>query len=335
MTAQRLPTLFAIGLVAAVGVAALVDGLRSGDPDAEPASASTPAGTVPEGDLAPEAVALREAGATGTLLLQLADCRAELVELPDLARTPVDACGPLAQTGGVVTLDGRLLNPADNLHEAWCEGDGVAVARDGQVVQLPGCHPAWRPDGLLSLVHEGELWGVNPPDLRPRRLLSRADVRRAFTRANALGPNERRTLQVVDAVWLGQSRLFAVFRRALEPRYVVAAVERKRLVRWQCCFAEEAGLAASPGGGFVAVGTEGGAFAFRRNGRFMPVDARRPADAIAWSPGDRFLAVAGLGDVVVLELRGNGLAPLARLPIPALDLRWAASARDIVLPGGN
>jgi hypothetical protein len=135
-------------------------------------------------------------------------------------------------------------------------------------------------------------------------------------------------------VWLGETRLFAVLRRREESNHLLAVLDRERLVRVRCCFVEVSGLAVSPGRRFVAAGTEGGMFLFERDGTFFPVDARRPADAMAWSPGDRFLAVAGLGDVV-LALRDGRLAPVTRLPIRALDLRWAASARDVVLPEGT
>ena len=327
MTARRLPTLFAIGLVAAVGVAALVDALRSARP--APVSSTVPTTTAAVGR---EVAALRAAGAVGVLVVARPNCRVDLLTLPDLTATTIEACARLEQSGSVVTLDGRLPSPADNISVASCTGEGVVLERADVTYSLPGCDPAWRPDGRLTVVHRGELWEARPPDVRPRRVLSRAELRSRFD--ELLPSPDARSLEVTEAAWPSDTRLVAVLRKTEEPRYLIAAFEGKRLRLWRCCFEDLRTLRVSPAGGFVDVASEQGVLVFDRGGGFFPVGIAdgRPANAVAWSPSDRFVAVARAGSVVVLEPGEEGLREVARLPIEAGDLRWVASQRDVVLP---
>jgi hypothetical protein len=331
MSLRRIPTLLAVALVAAVGVAALVDAVRTGEP--APAGSPEPAGTEP--DLAREAERLRAAGAVGVLVVSRPDCRVDLLSMPDLAATPIELCARLGQSGHVVTLDGRLPSPADNLSVASCADEGVVLQRADVTYSLPGCQPTWRPDGLLTIVHEGELRGVRPPDLRLRRLLSSAELRRLLEQA--LPPADTRSLEVTEAAWLSDTRLVAILRREREPPYLVAVLERRRLLPWRCCFEDLRSLRVSPARTFVDVESEQGVLVFHRSGGFFPVGVvdGRPADAVAWSPGDRFIAVARAGSILVLEPEEEGLVQVARLPIEAADVRWANSARDVLFPEGT
>ena len=327
MTARRLPTLFAIGLVVAVGVAAVVDALRSVRP--APVSSTEPATTAAPGR---EAEALRAAGVVGVLVVARPNCRVDLLTLPDLTATTIEACARLEQSGSVVTLDGRLPSPADNISVASCTGEGVVLERADVTYPLAGCEPAWRPDGRLTVVHRGGLWEAEPPDARPRPFLSAAELRSLFD--ELLPPPDARSLEVTEAVWPSDTRLVAVLRKLEEPRYLLAAFQGKRLRLWRCCFEDLRTLRVSPAGGFVDVASEQGALVFDRGGGFFPVGiaAGRPADAVAWSPSDRFVAVARAGSVIVLDPGSEGLREIARLPIEAADLRWVASQRDVVLP---
>jgi len=328
MTPRRIPTALAVGLVAAIGVAALVDGLRSGGP--VPATA-----TEPEPDLARQVAALREAGALGLLVVSRPGCRVELLAMPDLARTPLELCAELDASGRLVSLDGRLPSPADNLSFASCVEEGVLVERGDLTFQLPGCAPAWRPDGMLSVVAGGELWGVRLPDTRPRLLLSREELGRLFD--PRLPPDDRRSLEVREVVWSSDTHLVTILRRDSEPRYLVATLRPSEVLRWHCCFEDLRRVRLSPGGMFVDVASEEGALVYRATGEPFPLglEGGRPAEAVAWSPADRFLAVARAGSVTIFEPDGSGLAPIARLPIEAADLRWALAERDVLLPEGT
>lgn len=332
MSARRLPSALAVGIVVAIGVAALVDGLRSGDPVPATATESEPG---PEPDLARHAAALREAGALGLLVVRRPDCGVELLAMPDLARTSLELCAELDASGHVVSLDGRLPSPADNVHVASCVEEGVLVERGDLTFQLPGCAPAWRPDGMLSVVSAGELWGVRLPDTRPRRLLSREELGRLFD--PGLPPGDRRSLEVREVVWSSDTHLVTILRRDSEPRYLVATLSPTEVLRWHCCFEDLRRLRLSPGGTFVDVASEEGALVYRTTGEPFPLGLQggRPVEAVAWSPADRFVAVARAGSVTIFEPDGSGLAPIARLPIEAADLRWALAEREVLLPEGT
>jgi hypothetical protein len=85
----------------------------------------------------------------------------------------------------------------------------------------------------------------------------------------------------------------------------------------------------------VDVESEDGALVYDSTGAPFPLEGGRPPEAVAWSPADRFLAVARAGSVTILEPGRSGLAAIARLPIDAADLRWVLSDRDVLFPEGT
>jgi hypothetical protein len=330
MSARRIPTLLAVAVVAAVGVAALVDGLRPGEP--EPVREET---AEPDPDVARQAAALREAGAIGLLVVSRPDCRVDLLALPDLTGRAFELCAALGASGRMVSLDGRLPSPADNIHVASCtdEAEGVVLERGATILSFPGCAPAWRPDGLLTVVAEGEVWGFRPADSSTVRLLPGRKLRGLFD--PSLPPGDRRSLEVREVVWSSETHLIAILRREVEPRYFVAAMSSREVLWSHCCFEDLRRLRLSPGGTFVDVESEDGALVYDSTGAPFPLEGGRPPEAVAWSPADRFLAVARAGSVTILEPGRSGLAAIARLPIDAADLRWVLSDRDVLFPEGT
>lgn len=337
MSRRRLPTLVAVGLVAAVGLAALVDSIR-GDPElaveSAPTAASTEAAPEPHPDVAREVAALREAGAGGLLVVADPNCRVELLALPLLERTQLGTrtC-ELVSSGDAVSVTSLVPRPGDPSSGAACEGGAVAIVGRAPIASLAGCAPAWTPRGLLTFVRDGELIGLRDGGLR--RLLSTRELERVFT--PGLPRRERRSLEVVEVAWTSETRFTAILRKRSEPRYLIAVFDRGRLLPWRCCFPVLRRLRVSPGGGYVDLWSDRGALAFGEGGGFVPLGAAdpAPANAIAFSPDDRFVAVAREGSVDVLDLDVEGIANVARIPVEAVDVRWIASEDDLVYEERN
>jgi hypothetical protein len=118
-------------------------------------------------------------------------------------------------------------------------------------------------------------------------------------------------LRVVEVAWLGDTRFAAV----LAPGGVLTVWDGDQLYRRLGPGYEQ--VRASPRGQFLAALEDGGYAVFDGGGARLDLPA---GHAIAWSPDDRFVAVA-LADEIVL-LRAEGGEPLARLSVRARDLDW-------------
>ena len=127
-----------IGTVAAavVAAAAVVDGVRRHDEPVPAAAATTAEDDTGRSDAAALLGAL---GARGELVLYDAGCGEHRLLLPSLAQRTIDDC-----RRGVESPDGASI--------ARCVDARVDVQRTaaGEVHRLPGCAPAWRPDGTLD-----------------------------------------------------------------------------------------------------------------------------------------------------------------------------------------
>jgi hypothetical protein len=320
-------TLLVVGLVVAIGAAALVDAIRTGGLQTAPNELTEKAAVTPAeraeaapfaADLSRHTDALHAADAVGLLVVADPDCRVELVPLPELERRRLDVCARrLVETGGFVVLEGVPVRPGDPLGTSTCVGD-AAGAR--------GCPAALRPDGALTVVRAGSLREIRLPDRDSRLLLSRGDLEWLLGQ----GP-----VELVEIAWATTGRLFAVVRRERAPRFVLAVIEDGRLVRSDCCFAQLRGLRASPRGTYADVRSEQGVLVYRRDGERIPLAPRtaRPAAAVAFSPDERLVAVArgGAVDVLTVDERAR-TAVLARLPLEATDLRWVSSEAHVQLP---
>ena len=130
----------AVAALATIVVAATVDAFRR-EGDEEPTTTTT-AQLVGRDALAAQATHL---GVRGQLLLYGYGCHVQLLTLPSLERTE-DSSGCVPR--GAVSPDGSLV--------ARCLGDETELvhthsASAGVHGIVPGCAPAWRPDGTLTV----------------------------------------------------------------------------------------------------------------------------------------------------------------------------------------
>jgi hypothetical protein len=303
---------------------AAVDAVRGGgdSPDPEPESL---------GDRKALVAQLSQLGVRGELALSGDGCRTERLALPSLERTGVDdRCVP----AGALSPDGRLA--------ARCVGGGIEVVTtgDGELWRLtPGCEPAWRPDGTLTAAHEDSIVRFRSCAEREPcavTLIPRAELERAARRHPRVPDGPTRLRALVDGVaWLSPTRAAVGLSIRLGGRFeglgplgTIAFFELGRLSDAQPYFRITGGtLAASALGTYV---TQTPDVILRRDGSQVNLPQHlRDVRGFAWSPDERFLALATRFAVEVLDVAslerndstGSGLRSVT-LPVSAEALAW-------------
>jgi hypothetical protein len=335
-------TALVVGLVAAVALAGALDALRTRD-DSGSAPETTSTALAETASLPDPAAAraLRDAGVTGLLVVSDRACRLSAFGLPGLEPAELSgrACR-LVESGGLLSLDGRLADPDRENVAAACAAGVVELVEDGQRVAAAGsdeggCAIAWRDAGRLTSVVDGDLVELRREPgsnvLRPRTIVSARENERAF--ASGLGPRARRTLAFVEAVWPQPTRLVAILRFGPRPRYLLAFFAGRQLDVWRCCFDTLGDLRRSRSGGFVTVRSDRGVLVFRDGGDFVPIGLEEEARAVAWSPRDEWIAVARQSGVQIFEPFEGGYVPIAFLPLAApRDIAWTPNLLAVSRP---
>jgi hypothetical protein len=345
MSSKRLASAVVAGAIVAVGIAAVVDAVVSGDSkgnaESRPASA---ADTSPRDD--PLAAVLAEEEIRGVLYYSDPEdeCRVHAVELPSLREVPppkLRACRfelpPNPEPAWVAR--GSTWNPRGLLGAA-CVRDQVEIWRAGGtfVAAREGCAPAWKPDGTLTAIRNGEVWCIRTASNDPceQTILTSAELQRAARRVPIVPPDPR-YLGSVDAMriaWLGDTRAAVAVRIELRgragrlgPLAALAFFERERVlgVRPSALPSE---LRVSPSRRFLAA-REGSpqVSILTRSGRQLG-GANAPAGnarAVSWSPDERWTAIATQWSVYLVrtsDLLAQRESRSIRLPITARDLAW-------------
>jgi hypothetical protein len=251
-----------------------------------------------------------EAGAEGTLFVADASCRLRALRLPELeweeqlgrgaapCRFAVDAEGFVVSESVVPQPDGTL--------RASCRDGAVDVydPAEASIASYPGaCAPAWRPDGSLTFVREGELveaW----PLAEERVVLAREAL------AQAVGSGAR----LQEAAWIGDEELWAVVRRGGDA--ILAGFRDGQLAVPPSYSSSRIGdLQASVG--LVALESEGAYLLFDGTGRrLMTISGAR---AVSWGPGSRVVAVAGPRELLLVAPHSR---EVALVPVYAVDVEW-------------
>ena len=289
-----------------------------------------PAPTTTAEDTAGPAAALAELGARGELVLFADGCGVRRLALPALSARDSTSCRPR----GALSPDRRLV--------ATCVDDGVEVRRstDARLAQLlPGCTPAWRPDGTMTAALGDEVVRFRPCASRqPCRvtLIPRRELQRAARRHRAVPDGLIRLRALVDGIaWISDRRAAVSLSIRLGGRFeglgplgTVAFFDGGRLTRVPQYFRLTGGrLAASPRGTYV---TQTPDVILRRDGSVVTLPEHlRDVRDFAWSPNERLLALATrfaveVVDVTTLERydrTGSGLRSVT-LPQAAVRLAW-------------
>ena len=129
---ERLPTWIIVGALVVLTAVAAADALRPGPskPEREAEEATAP-------------------GLNGLLVAARADCSARGISLRDFSEQPLRR--PVDCRGAVWSYDHSL--------NARCRHEFTTVASldSGQILRLRGCSPSWRPDGAVTVIHDGDL----------------------------------------------------------------------------------------------------------------------------------------------------------------------------------
>jgi hypothetical protein len=302
-------------------IAAAVDAVRRDGGEPEPAA------TELEGrdDLTAQLVAL---GVRGELVLHDGACSETTLTLPDLDRRESNlACAPT----GARSPDGRQV--------ARCVDGRIEVssAKTGELEWFDrGCIPAWRPDGALTAAYAGQVVRLRPCASFPCIEIALAELERAARLHPAVPVRAARVRAFVEGItWMSPTRAaVAISIRVGAPVDLggvgtIAFFEDGRLQpTTQPQFRSiGAPLDASPRGTYV---TQTGDIIMRADGSLLGLPQQlRQARALAWSPDERFLALATRFAVTVVDVgslerydeTGGGLRSVT-IPQPAARVEW-------------
>lgn len=308
---RRLGTVLVVAALAGLGVAAAVDALLSGQEAAQAPRRPPPV------DRAELVVSLREAGVAGVLTYADGRCRLRAVTLPDLRPHPA----PAVRACRVPPAPGRMLRfgrpgaDPQRIVVARCRSGIVEVGPLGGApfARFRGCAPAWKPDGTLTAVRDGAVVEL----ASTRVLLSRSGLAGAFSQAGWA----RLDYAVEEIAWLDSDTLVAVVRAGARGPELLTVLREGRLAATPLIDDDLSELRTSPGGRNAAARGTGRVrlLALDAQGRRMALP--RGALGVAWSPDERWTAVA-TGNGIVLLREGRGRPGVLRLPLAASDLVW-------------
>lgn len=319
---------FVVGLVVAVGAAAIASSFVTGDSEeavrarsvaeAEPRADEDASGHEEDAELSMAARALEQEGVVGTLALIDADCEFRALTLPDLRPTEADR-----PAGCAFPLAPGEPRPAG--HPFF-----QPPSAPGPRCRLRGCSYAWKPEGTATYVRAGEIVELRSrcgdrPEPCANVILSRRDLAAAF------GSESR--ARVRELAWLSDERLLAIVRTGTpgSGRDVIAVFEGRRLVaRARVSGGRLSLIRVSPSRKLAAVRSDSRArlWLVRPRGSrltvrpFPPGSPPAPTDlrAIAWSPDDRWTALATRRAVYVFRT-DNAQEGYIGIPVAVRDVR--------------
>jgi hypothetical protein len=295
-------TALLVAALIAVGIAAAVDALRSDD-DVGRERVRSAVTTSP-------AAELRRADVTGMLYFAVRSanrCRLRALRLPDLRDAwsfTSEFCRFDVNSSGNV-----VVGPP-------CPGDGVrARAPDGSSGGYPGCAPAWKPNGDLTFVLDGDV-------VDEEKVLIENVARFA---QDALGRGSR--LAVQQVAWLTEERVALVVTTRAVVSAVVVVVEDGRAVSEPVFLERDATIEVSGDREEFFVGGGFGVLVLNRHGAVVTGSRFGFSDvnAVAESPDGRFFALARPGNVCIypeIEPPPREQFPVTCLPFDAVDLAW-------------
>jgi hypothetical protein len=256
---------------------------------------------------------LRALGAGGFLYLVDPQCRRFILRLPSLRWTasalPKGDCG----TGQAPALDLRF-----GLSAVQEGAETIEVGLAPWRYSFRGTAPAFKPGGTLTFVRDGTLyeWSVRCP-----AEVATVSFRGLRTLSRCPRPVEGAPGNVQEVVWLNDRDYAAI--AGPERGTSLLVVRRGRETSLFNAIGIRVGaLQASPGGRFLAARLGGTLVYFQTAGggtRAVPAEGGL-ARSIAWSPDDRYAAVAA--ELGIKITTSDSLRAGVELPISAAALSW-------------
>jgi hypothetical protein len=333
-------TWLVVAAVAGLGLVATVDAVRDeGDPPPAPPKRQESGPDVSEAERV-AVMLLRDQAIRGTIAYLDGGCELHTVHLPDLDERPnlapafvvstpdESSCRLSASRGAPFVVGPGVPAPRGDLG-AQCDDGRVTVATSlgNFVADVPGCAPAWKPDGVLTIIRNGELVEVeveitqtpNDSAVGSEVVLSRADLRNALSR----DPWGLKDPVLREAAWLDDDLVAVVARDRGRSDHVFVLFRGKELVGGPSFpYPRLVDLRVSPYGSYVSARFAGGQGLIMLDERGDLVSLGiRAAHAVAWSPDEIWTALA-TDDGVFVFPTGERAIQLVRVPIIARDLIW-------------
>ena len=315
---RRWPTWLLVGALGALGAIATADALRG--------STNEVSVEAPRRQVASSPV-LRLREPNGVLYYSDADdgCRLHGVGLPRLENAPppqLQSCAFSLSPDGTAALAGNV---------SWSPRGGLYARESDRMIELgspasderlrfPGRAPAFMLDGTFTYVtgrNEVVAWTTDcPPGARLFTLP--ADNATARCRLTLMRISEE---PVLALAWLSSVRIAVI---TAPSEHVLTIREGKRILLDSFGFGQPlSDLRVSPRRHFVSVRApgRGGLLVFHSDGSSASLPPLTDAHSIAWSPDDRWTAVATQNSVFLF--RTDEPEPrVRRLAITARDLAW-------------
>ncbi|MGH3036063.1 MAG: hypothetical protein ACRDMU_02685 [Gaiellaceae bacterium] len=277
---------------------------------------------------------------SGTLYLTDAECRLWTLFLPDLAWRLVNESSPdcrfaVSPLGDNVLVGDAAWDPTGYIgavEQTTADvGPRIEVSSPltGWRALFVGSSPAFRPDGTLTFVRDGELWGwVERPCAGAREtvafeargvvercarvLVTRGALRRAFRRGFAAVQDPT----LGEAVWLDARTVVVLVHGRRAGHGIAVFVDGKVRARRAAFVPQVSDLEASPRGTRVAYRADGAMLFYDRDLR--DVGFRADVRAITWPPDQRF-TVQATDSSVYLVRPGE---PMIQIPVATSDIGW-------------
>ena len=295
-------TWLVLAAVLAVAAAAAADGLRGSLRDRASASPAPERRIVPPG--APT-------GLMGTVVYSDPgdECRLHSLRLAGFTGSPPPkyrGCRfSLSPDGTAAAPEGSAWSPFGSL-VAVPRPNGVALDfRSRETIVIPGRTPAFKPNGTLTQVRDGELveWSTDCfPGQRRKGCVH--TVYHHAPRAVA---------------WFSNSRFAAVL-----PRELVVVDDGRVIIHAELPRFRTASLELSPKRTFATLWLDGTlAGTFDSRGSPAPIAPVGAVTSLAWAPSERWVMAATQGGSVFLLRPELGDARVRRLGVSARDVAWA------------
>jgi hypothetical protein len=320
---RPLGTWVVIGALALIGLFAARDALRGDEapasspavqtlakpPDVPPAAARPPR-IAHKDRLAAE---LQELGAGGIVYLTGVNCRRYLLGLPALVWTTAQGLpGPDCARGRPVVSE------RSGLVAEQVGAETIEVSSEIWSFRFRGFSPAFKPGGTLTFVRDGRVFewtSACPAGAATVTFRGLREIDRCPRQVRGAPP------LVQELVWSGEND-FAVIAGPQGVRALLVQRDGRAISLFKSVGASLSGLVASPHGRYFGARVGGSMFVFdsRRPGNLaLPSGAER-STAVAWSPDERFTALASKSSIFVYP--GDRPGRAVSLPLAAIELDW-------------